>query len=235
MTTDFSPGHLMVILHPIHIVDDRIGSGLDAAVVGVDSFTLGDFGVLEAVCLLLGCEHLDVLPQGAMVTLEGEDVVGLLIDDFLADVALAPHGVDGDDGTLDHQHIEKRRDGDDLVRTRFYITSLLWLAGQVAPAIRGHWMIEALHKGKTDDRGLTQGEDAVVPWIYFVSAPGHTPGHTAFHLTSESAELMISNDVAYVPALCARHPEWHGAFDQDGPIAEASRRKLLDRWLPVIC
>jgi glyoxylase-like metal-dependent hydrolase (beta-lactamase superfamily II) len=40
---------------------------------------------------------------------------------------------------------------------------------------------------------------------------------------------MISNDAAYVPALCARHPGWHGAFDQDPVLAEASRRKLLDR------
>jgi glyoxylase-like metal-dependent hydrolase (beta-lactamase superfamily II) len=74
-----------------------------------------------------------------------------------------------------------------------------------------------------------EGEDEVVPGIYFVSAPGHTFGHTAFHLTSGNAQLMMSNDAAYVPALCARHPEWHGAFDQDGAKAEASRRKLLDR------
>jgi glyoxylase-like metal-dependent hydrolase (beta-lactamase superfamily II) len=74
-----------------------------------------------------------------------------------------------------------------------------------------------------------EGEDEVVPGIYFVSAPGHTPGHTAFHLNSSNEQLMISNDTAYVPALCARHPEWHGAFDQNGPMAEASRRKLLDR------
>jgi predicted transposase YbfD/YdcC len=26
--------------------------------------------------------------------------------------------------------------------TRFYITSLVWLAGQIAPAIRSHWMVE---------------------------------------------------------------------------------------------
>ena len=52
-----------------------------------------------------------------------------------------------------------------------------------------------------------EGEGEVVPGIYFVSAPRHTPGHTAFHLTSGNAELMISNDAAYVPALCARHPE----------------------------
>jgi glyoxylase-like metal-dependent hydrolase (beta-lactamase superfamily II) len=74
-----------------------------------------------------------------------------------------------------------------------------------------------------------EGEDEVVPGIYFVSVPGHTPGHTAFHLASGNAQLMISNDAAYVPALCVNHPEWHGAFDQNGDMAEVSRRKLLDR------
>src|SRR5215831_1887399 len=74
-----------------------------------------------------------------------------------------------------------------------------------------------------------EGEDEVVPGISFISAPGHTAGHTAFHLASGNAQLMISNDAAYVPALCARHPDWHGAFDQNGPLAEASRRRLLDR------
>ena len=74
-----------------------------------------------------------------------------------------------------------------------------------------------------------EGEDEVVPGIYFVSVPGHTPGHTAFHLTSGNTQLMMSNDAAYVPALCVNHPEWHGAFDQNGDMAEASRRRLLDR------
>ncbi|HWX58000.1 MBL fold metallo-hydrolase [Bradyrhizobium sp.] len=74
-----------------------------------------------------------------------------------------------------------------------------------------------------------EGEDEVVPGIRFVSAPGHTPGHTAFHVSSGAAQLMISSDTAYVPALCAAHPTWHGAFDQDAPLAETSRRKLLDR------
>jgi len=73
------------------------------------------------------------------------------------------------------------------------------------------------------------GEDEVVPGIRFVSAPGHTPGHTAFHVSSGNEQLMISSDTAYVPALCASHPRWHGAFDQDAALAEISRRKLLDR------
>ncbi|CCD96238.1 conserved exported hypothetical protein [Bradyrhizobium sp. ORS 375] len=74
-----------------------------------------------------------------------------------------------------------------------------------------------------------EGEDEVVPGIRFVSVPGHTPGHTAFHLSSGQEQLMLSGDTAYVPAFCLRHPEWHGAYDQDGPAAEVSRRKLLDR------
>jgi len=73
------------------------------------------------------------------------------------------------------------------------------------------------------------GEKEVAPGIRFVSAPGHTPGHTAFHLSSGNRQLMISNDTAYVPALLMPHPEWHGAYDQDGALAEATRRKLLDR------
>jgi glyoxylase-like metal-dependent hydrolase (beta-lactamase superfamily II) len=74
-----------------------------------------------------------------------------------------------------------------------------------------------------------EGEDEVVPGIRFVSAPGHTPGHTAFHISSGNEQLMISSDAAYVPALCAVHPGWHGVFDQNAVAAEASRRKLLDR------
>lgn len=73
------------------------------------------------------------------------------------------------------------------------------------------------------------GEAEVAPGIRFVMAPGHTPGHRAFHLSSAGKQLMISNDAAYVPALVMANPGWHGAYDQDAPLAEASRRALLDR------
>ena len=73
------------------------------------------------------------------------------------------------------------------------------------------------------------GEPEVAPGIRFVSAPGHTPGHRAFHLASGASELMISHDTAYVPALVVANPGWHGQYDQDAATAEASRRKLLDR------
>src|SRR5436309_2973649 len=73
------------------------------------------------------------------------------------------------------------------------------------------------------------GEPEVAPGIRFVSAPGHTPGHRAFHLSSGPSQLMISNDTAYVPALVVANPGWHGQYDQDAALAEASRRKLLDQ------
>jgi glyoxylase-like metal-dependent hydrolase (beta-lactamase superfamily II) len=76
---------------------------------------------------------------------------------------------------------------------------------------------------------LVEGEKEVAPGIRLVNAPGHTPGHAAFHVSSGNQQLMISNDTAYVPALLAPHPEWQGAYDQDGPTAVDTRRKLLDR------
>jgi glyoxylase-like metal-dependent hydrolase (beta-lactamase superfamily II) len=76
---------------------------------------------------------------------------------------------------------------------------------------------------------LVEGEKDVAPGIRLVNAPGHTPGHAAFHVSSDNQQLMISNDTAYVPALLAPHPEWQGVYDQDGPLAMETRRKLIDR------
>jgi glyoxylase-like metal-dependent hydrolase (beta-lactamase superfamily II) len=56
------------------------------------------------------------------------------------------------------------------------------------------------------------GPADVAPGMAFVMAPGHTPGHRAFMLTSGNASLMLSNDAMYVPALNV-----------------ASRRTMMDR------
>ncbi len=88
--------------------------------------------------------------------------------------------------------------------------------------------IQAVLPGWKNIRRVS-GEPEVVPGIRFVSSPGHTPGHRAFHLSSGDRQLMISNDTVYVPALVAANPGWHGTFDQDAVTAEASRRTLMDR------
>ena len=105
----------MAVLEPFDVVDDGCGPGLDAAVVAIDRSILSDFGVGEPVGFLLGGEQFDVIAQSALIAFEGQDVIGFLVDHLLRDVALAPHSVDGDDGSLDRHHVEQFRDRGDLV------------------------------------------------------------------------------------------------------------------------
>src|SRR4051794_6803442 len=69
----------------------------------------------------------------------------------------------------------------------------------------------------------------VAPGVRIVVTPGLTPGHSAYIIASGNEQLIISADTMYVPALLAPHPEWQGSYDQDGPTAIESRRKLIDR------
>lgn len=76
---------------------------------------------------------------------------------------------------------------------------------------------------------LVEDNAEVAPGVRMIAAPGHTPGHSAFLVTSGKDQLMVSNDAMYVPALLAPHPDWQGAYDQDGATAITTRRKLMDR------
>jgi len=76
---------------------------------------------------------------------------------------------------------------------------------------------------------LVEDNAEVAPGVRLLGAPGHTPGHSAFLVTSGKDQLMVSNDAMYVPALLAPHPDWQGAYDQDGATAVTTRRKLMDR------
>jgi len=71
------------------------------------------------------------------------------------------------------------------------------------------------------------GKD-VAPGLLAVEAVGHTPGHTAFVLSSGSDKIFIQSDVTNHPALFAAHPGWHLMFDQDPAQAETTRRKVYD-------
>ncbi len=74
-----------------------------------------------------------------------------------------------------------------------------------------------------------EGEKELVPGVRPISAPGHSPGHTAFHVSSGKDQLIMLVDTTLIPALFVRNPGWHAANDQDATMAEATRRKLLDR------
>lgn len=72
-------------------------------------------------------------------------------------------------------------------------------------------------------------EQEVLPGITAIRADGHTPGHTAFLISSGKEQLLALADTTNNPHIFARHPGWHAMFDMDGAAAEATRRRLLDR------
>ncbi|RAZ80119.1 MBL fold metallo-hydrolase [Mesorhizobium atlanticum] len=69
----------------------------------------------------------------------------------------------------------------------------------------------------------------VVPGIRLMAAPGHTPGHSVYHVDAGAEQFLVSADTMYVPALLAPHPEWQGSYDQDGPMAIATRHRIIDQ------
>jgi glyoxylase-like metal-dependent hydrolase (beta-lactamase superfamily II) len=73
-----------------------------------------------------------------------------------------------------------------------------------------------------------EADKEIVPGLTSIAAPGHTPGHTAYILSSGSGKLMIMSDVTNHPALFVRNPDWSAIFDMDADQARATRRKMLD-------
>jgi len=68
----------------------------------------------------------------------------------------------------------------------------------------------------------------VAPGITSVAAPGHTPGHTAFAVSSGGSTVLIQSDVTNIPELFLRNPDWHVAFDIDPVKAQETRHKFYD-------
>lgn len=73
---------------------------------------------------------------------------------------------------------------------------------------------------------LIDSETEIVPGIYAVHAPGHTPGHMALSIVSEGEHLLDFVDVVGHP-IHMEHPEWNMRTDYQPEVAEQTRRKLL--------
>jgi glyoxylase-like metal-dependent hydrolase (beta-lactamase superfamily II) len=72
------------------------------------------------------------------------------------------------------------------------------------------------------------GGKEILPGITSVAAPGHTPGHTAFLVTSGAETLLIWSDTTNKPELFVRRPQWQAAFDMDGEQAASTRKRMLE-------
>ena len=75
---------------------------------------------------------------------------------------------------------------------------------------------------------LIDRETEIVPGIYAVATPGHTPGHIAVAISSESEQLLCISDVALHP-IHLEQPDWYAAVDLNPEQIVTTRRRLFDR------
>ncbi len=73
------------------------------------------------------------------------------------------------------------------------------------------------------------GAGEVLPGITLVPLPGHTPGHSGFHIQSGADQLLIWADITHMADIQIRRPEVTIGFDVDPDGARATRLKVLDQ------
>ena len=68
----------------------------------------------------------------------------------------------------------------------------------------------------------------IVPGIRALAAPGHTPGHLAYHVESAGQRLLIWGDCAHHEVASLARPDWHALFDMDRAEGARTRRRIYD-------
>ncbi|SEK93827.1 Glyoxylase, beta-lactamase superfamily II [Bosea lupini] len=66
-----------------------------------------------------------------------------------------------------------------------------------------------------------------LPGITAISAPGHSPGHTIFNVSSGGKSFVFLGDLTHHPILLTENPRVEFAYDWDPKMSVQSRVKLL--------
>ncbi|MBB3772921.1 glyoxylase-like metal-dependent hydrolase (beta-lactamase superfamily II) [Angulomicrobium tetraedrale] len=93
---------------------------------------------------------------------------------------------------------------------------------------RGNFLVARQAFDGYRDRLRTFAGGEVLPGITAVPLPGHTAGHTGYRLDSGDKSLLVWGDIVHFPQIQVPRPEVSIAFDQDAPLAAATRARLLD-------
>ena len=75
---------------------------------------------------------------------------------------------------------------------------------------------------------LVDNETQILPGIWAIAAPGHTPGHMALAISSDNDRLLYLSDTVLHP-IHLEQPDWYPAFDLMPEQAMITRRQLLNR------
>jgi glyoxylase-like metal-dependent hydrolase (beta-lactamase superfamily II) len=78
---------------------------------------------------------------------------------------------------------------------------------------------------------ITAVADGVEPvsGIRLFATPGHTPGHSAWHIHSAGESMLIWGDVVHFPGVQLPIPDAGVVFDIDRAAAAATRKRVLDQ------
>jgi glyoxylase-like metal-dependent hydrolase (beta-lactamase superfamily II) len=79
-----------------------------------------------------------------------------------------------------------------------------------------------------DQLELVDHDKEIVPGVYTVAAPGHTPGHMAVSIFSDNKQLLCIGD-ALIHQIHIEQPDWYIKYDLAPEEVIATRRQLLDR------
>ena len=72
-------------------------------------------------------------------------------------------------------------------------------------------------------------ETEILPGVYGVKAPGHTPGHMVVYFKSEGVKLVYIGDTVLYP-IHLQHPDWVPIFDML-PDEAADSKKRIFNWV----
>lgn len=87
--------------------------------------------------------------------------------------------------------------------------------------------VEANLRPYRDRIRLVRDEEAL-PGVRALLCPGHTPGHTAWVLSSNGQSAIMWGDLVHLEKVQLARPEVAVSYDLDGALAAQSRRRTLD-------
>ena len=107
-----------------------------------------------------------------------------------------------------------------------------WMEGEAKSALEGHmgeimrgFVNRNLEPVRDRIDTIEDGEE-IIPGVSTMLAPGHTPGHLAVMIESQSEKFLYLVDSLLHPIHC-EHPEWCAVVDFDMEMTIESRRKFL--------
>jgi glyoxylase-like metal-dependent hydrolase (beta-lactamase superfamily II) len=89
-------------------------------------------------------------------------------------------------------------------------------------------VIDEFRSGRGDFELFNDG-DEILPGVRALVTAGHTPGHTAYEITSRTGRRLVAFGDAFHSRAQVAHPDWMSTVDADPAGLLTARRRLLTR------